>query len=158
MIDSHRNAQATVLDRLIDDMPGNSRESDQYRPMDLKKAMAVVIRDLENLLNSRRSITPVPAQFKAVNHSVAVYGLKDFTAENPSNPVALQLIRKDVERTISKFEPRLKNVKVQLVTGDEKERKLSFRVSGLLVVDPIRKPVAFDTYFDPARKEYVIST
>lgn len=157
MINSPANAQATVLDRLIDEKPAESRESDQYRLMDLKKAMAAVVRDLENLLNSRRSITHVPAQFKAVAHSVAVYGLKDYTAENPGNPAALQQIRKDVEMTISKFEPRLKNVSVRLETGDETERKLCFRVSGLLVVDPIREPVAFDTYFDPARKEYVIA-
>jgi type VI secretion system protein ImpF len=153
----YQQAQASVLDRLIDDAPGNTRESDRYRRMDLKATMAVVVRDLENLLNCRRSIARVPTPFKAVNQSVVVYGLRDFTAENPNNPSTLQLIRQDVEKTIAKFEPRLKNVKVRLVAGDETERKLSFRVSGLLVVDPIREPVAFDTYYDPARKEYVIA-
>jgi type VI secretion system protein ImpF len=150
-------AQASVLDRLIDDDPGNTRESDRYRRMDLKATMAVVVRDLERLLNTRRSIARLAAPFKAVDQSVFVYGLRDFTAENPNDPATLQLIRQDVENTIAKFEPRLKNVKVRLVAGDETERKLSFRVSGLLVVDPIREPVTFDTYYDATRKEYVIS-
>jgi type VI secretion system protein ImpF len=149
-------AQASVLDRLIDETPGQAREAGRYRRMDLQAIMAVVVRDLENLLNSRRSIARVPAAFKAVNQSVLMYGLRDFTAENPGDPAILHLIRKDVEHAISSFEPRLRNVTVKLIAGDENERKLSFRVSGLLVVDPIREPVAFDTYFDPGRKEYVI--
>lgn len=151
-------AQASVLDRLIDDDPGNTRESDRYRRMDLKATMAVVVRDLERLLNTRRNIARLAAAFKAVDQSVFVYGLRDFTAENPNDPATLQLIRQDVENTIAKFEPRLKNVKVRLVAGDETERKLSFRVSGLLVVDPIREPVTFDTYYDATRKEYVITS
>jgi len=157
VIENRLHAQETVLDRLIDDHPGEQVESDQYRRLDLKTAMSRVVRDLENLLNCRREITPIPDAFKAIDQSVVVYGLKDYTAESPNDPVALQMIRKDVEATIDKFEPRLKNVTVQLVTGDESERKLSFRVSGLLVVDPIREPVTFDTIFDPSRKEYVIS-
>lgn len=157
MIDYDQYAQPSVLDRLLDDAPGTTRESDPYRRMDLKAAMAVVVRDLEHLLNSRRSIARVPEPFKAVNRSVMVYGLKDFTAQNPNDPAIMQQIRQDVEKTIARFEPRLKNIKVRLITGDEAERKLSFRVSGLLVVDPIREPVTFDTYFDPMRKEYVIA-
>jgi type VI secretion system protein ImpF len=88
---------------------------------------------------------------------VATYGLKDFTAKNTDSQKLRQDIRKDVERSIARFEPRLKNVKVDLETGTKKERNLSFRISAMLVVDPIREPVAFDTYFDSIRKEYVVS-
>ena len=151
------NAQASLLDRLIDDDPGNSRESVQYRLLDVRQVKAFVVRDLENLLNSRRSITVLPAQFRELENSVATYGLKDFTAKNTDSQKLRQDIRKDVERSIARFEPRLKNVKVDLETGSKKERNLSFRISAILVVDPIREPVAFDTYFDSIRKEYVVS-
>lgn len=151
------NAQASLLDRLIDDDPGNSRESVQYRLLDVRQVKAFVVRDLENLLNSRRSITVLPAQFRELENSVATYGLKDFTAKNTDSQKLRQDIRKDVERSIARFEPRLKNVKVDLETGTKKERNLSFRISAMLVVDPIREPVAFDTYFDSIRKEYVVS-
>jgi type VI secretion system protein ImpF len=151
------NAQASLLDRLIDDDPGNSRESVQYRLLDVRQVKAFVVRDLENLLNSRRSITVLPPQFRELENSVATYGLKDFTAKNTDSQKLRQDIRKDVERSIARFEPRLKNVKVDLETGTKKERNLSFRISAMLVVDPIREPVAFDTYFDSIRKEYVVS-
>jgi type VI secretion system protein ImpF len=68
-----------------------------------------------------------------------------------------QQLRQDVERTISRFEPRLKNVTVHLETPTEKERNLRFRISGLLVVEPVAQPVSFDTYFDVNRSQYVIS-
>lgn len=151
------NAQASLLDRLIDDDPGNTGESVQYRRLDVRQVKAFVIRDLENLLNSRRNITQLPAEFRQLENSVASYGLKDFTAENTDSQKVRQIIRKDVERTIARFEPRLKNVKVELGTGSKKERNLNFHISAMLVADPILEPVAFDSYFDSIRKEYVVS-
>jgi len=151
------NAQASLLDRLIDEDPGNSRESVQYRLLNVRQVKASVVRDLENLLNSRRDITVLPAEFRELENSVATYGLKDFTGENTDSKKVRQTIRKDVERAIARFEPRLKNVKVDLETGEKKERNLSFRISAMLVVDPIREPVTFDTFFDSIRKEYVVS-
>jgi type VI secretion system protein ImpF len=151
------HAQASLLDRLIDEDPGSSGESDQHRLLNARQVKAFVVRDLENLLNSRRPITQLPVQLRELNHSVATYGLKDFTAENTDSQKVRQLVRRDVEQTIARFEPRLKNVKVDLETGSKKERNLSFRISAMLVVDPIREPVAFDTYFDAIRKEYVVS-
>jgi type VI secretion system protein ImpF len=51
----------------------------------------------------------------------------------------------------------LKNVTVVLEAGADKEHRLSFRISAILMVEPIREPVTFDTYFDSIRKEYVVS-
>jgi type VI secretion system protein ImpF len=39
----------------------------------------------------------------------------------------------------------------------QNERTLGFRITGILVVDPITEPVTFDTYFDVIKGEYVIS-
>ena len=149
--------QAPLLDRLIDEEPGNSGESAQQRLLNARQIKALVVRDLENLLNSRRSIAALPPEFRELQNSVATYGLKDFTALGADSHQVRQTILKDVEKAIARFEPRLKNVKVMVETGDQKERKLSFHISAMLVLDPIREPVAFDTFFDPIRKEYVVS-
>lgn len=151
------NAQASLLDRLIDADPNNSRESVQYRLLNVRQVKASVVRDLENLLNCRRNISLLPEGLRQLADSVATYGLKDFTAENTSSQDVRQTIRKDVERAVARFEPRLRNVKVIVETGSQKERNLNFRISAMLVVDPIREPVTFNTYFDSIRKEYVVS-
>lgn len=148
--------RAPLLDRLIDADPANSREPVQQRLLNTGQIKALVVRDLENLLNSRRSITPLSAELRELQRSVVTYGLKDFSALGADSLQVRQTIRKDVETAIARFEPRLKNVKVVLETGDREVRNLRFQIAALLVVDPIREPVTFDSYFDANRKKYVV--
>ena len=151
------NIQASLLDRLVDDEPGITHEPVQYRLVSIKQIKNSVIRDLENLLNTRRYILIPSAALKNLNSSLFVYGLKDFTAENPNSPFVRQRLRRDIEKTIMRFEPRLRNVTVHFETRSSAERTLRFRISGLLVLDFEKEPVVFDTYFDANRGEYFIS-
>ena len=157
MNQNQQNLQAALLDRLIDEEPGLSIESVQYRLLGIGQIKAAVIRDLENLLNARRNILVPPDAFEELNKSVFVYGLQDYTAQNPRSPTAKQQLRLDVERTIARFEPRLRNVTVHLEAPGPNERILRFRISAMLVIDPVAEPVTFDTYFDVNRGEYTIS-
>lgn len=154
---NEQNIQASVLDRLIDNDPGVSNEPVQYGLLDIRQIRRSVIRDLENLLNSRRFILSIPSEFKEVNNSLLVYGLRDFTSFDPRNPSIKQRLRNEVKQTISRFEQRLKNVTVRIETQEGNERNIRFRITGMLVVGPIREPVAFDTFFDINRGEYVIA-
>jgi type VI secretion system protein ImpF len=157
MNQSQQNIQASILDRLIDLEPGVSREPVQYRYLTIGQTKASVVRDIENLLNTKRSLSVPPTACREVNHSLFVYGLEDFTAQNPSSPMVRQQLRQQIEMVISRFEPRLKNVKVNFEKSTENERNLRFRINALLVVDPVTEPVTFDSYFDVSRGEYVIS-
>ena len=141
----------------MDHEPGVSHEPVQYRLLSIGQIKASVIRDLENLLNARRQILPPPVAYREVNNSLFVYGLRDFTSQNPKSVPVRQQLRQDVEKTISRFEPRLRNVTVHLETPTQKERNLRFRINGLLVVEPLAEPITFDTYFDVNRGEYIIS-
>jgi type VI secretion system protein ImpF len=157
MNQNQKNLQASLLDRLIDEEPGLSMESVQYRLLGFGQIKAAVTRDLEYLLNTRRNIMVPPDAFEELNKSLFVYGLQDYTAQNPRSPTAKQQLRLDVERTIARFEPRLRNVTVHLEAPGPNERVLKFRISALLVIDPVAEPVTFDTYFDVNRGEYIIS-
>jgi type VI secretion system protein ImpF len=157
MNQNQRNLQASLLDRLIDEEPGLSIESVQYRLLGFGQIKAAVTRDLESLLNARRNILVPPDAFEELNKSVFVYGLQDYTAQNPRSPTAKQQLRLDVEQTIARFEPRLRNVTVHLEAAGANERVLKFRISAVLVIDPVAEPVTFDTFFDVNRGEYIIS-
>lgn len=154
---SKRNIQASILDRLIDNEPGVSHEPVHQRLLSIGQLKILVIRDLENLLNTKRQIIAPPEVCKEVDNSLYNYGLTDFTASNPKSGAVRQQIRQDIEQTIMRFEPRLKNVTVQFENPTRIERHLRFRIIGLLVVDPVTEPVTFDTYFDVTKGEYVIS-
>jgi len=151
------NIQASVLDRLIDQEPQVSSEPVQYRFLSVGQAKALVVRDLENLLNTKRTVWVPPLSYREVTNSLFVYGLQDFTAQSPRSPVARQQLRRHIEGVISRFEPRLRNVKVTLETSAQSDRNLRFRISALLVVDPVSEPVTFDTFFDVSRGEYLIT-
>ncbi|MBI5590672.1 MAG: type VI secretion system baseplate subunit TssE [Deltaproteobacteria bacterium] len=149
------NIQASILDRLIDDAPGNSREPAQERFL-IGQIRDTVARDLENLLNSRRHILVPPVSYREVNNSLFVYGLPDYTSRNPGNVSVRSQLRLEIEKTISRFEPRLKHVAVHIDSRVSNTRDLGFRITAVLVVDPIAEPVTFDTYFDLNRSKYAI--
>jgi type VI secretion system protein ImpF len=157
MNENQHNMQASILDRLIDAEPQLSHEPVQQRLVDIRQIKASVVRDLEQLLNARRHIFPPPAALTEVNNSLYVYGLRDFTSQNPRSPSVRQQLRQDIEKTIARFDPRLRNVNVQFESKNPNERNLRFRITGMLVVDPVVEPVTFDTYFDINRSQYVIT-
>jgi type VI secretion system protein ImpF len=152
-----QNLKASLLDRLVDNELGISHEPARARFASSEQIKASVVRDLENLLNTKRRILVPPAAYKEVGSSLLVYGLRDFTSQNPRSAWVRQQLRRDIEKTIALFEPRLRNLTVKVDTPTEKERNLRFRINGLLVIEPVMEPVTFDTYFDVSRGEYIIS-
>jgi len=151
-----QDTQTSILDRLIDTEPGVTHEPVQRRFATINQVRDAVVRDLENLLNTRRSIHPVPEVDGQVAASLFTYGVRDFISYSPRSPSVRQQIRQEIERVIVQFEPRLRNVSVRLDSSAGSERTLRFRISALLVVDPVTAPVTFDTCFDINRGDYSI--
>lgn len=155
MIEKNRNVQASILDRLLDYDPKVASESVRDR-LSVRQVKDAVIRDLEFLLNTRRQILLPSPEYSEVHNSLYMYGLQDFTMKNPASTIVRQKLRQVIERTISRFEPRLKNVNVQIEESGQNARDLRFRITAILVIEPITEPVIFDTYFDVSRGEYKI--
>lgn len=164
------NIQRSLLDRLIDAEPAVSRDPARYRQASMQEVKATVIRDLEKLLNTKAIVVAPPPSYRELHKSLYTYGLADFTALNPRSTSVRQKLRQEIEAAIQRFEPRLKNVTVRIEMASqgernsmtragrsgESDRALRFKITGLLVIDPLTEPVAFDTYFDVSRNEYVI--
>jgi type VI secretion system protein ImpF len=151
----NENIIPSILDRLIDNNPDLSLEAAQDRYLDIRQIKAQVVRDLENLLNTRRHIFDPPDGFREVSDSLFTYGVNDFTSHNPGNISVKKSIKQDMEKVIARFEPRLKNVSV-VVEGDSRINSLRFRINAMLVVEPESEPVSFDTFFDINRGEYAV--
>lgn len=148
--------QTSLLDRLMDREPGVSHEPVQSRYATISQIRDSVIRDLENLLNTRRNIIEAPEAYEQVNTSVYTYGLRDFTSLSPRSPSVRLQIRQEIERTIALFEPRLRSVSIRIDGAETIDRSLRFRISALLVADPVTEPITFDTYLDINRGEFVV--
>ena len=156
-MDDQVNLNASILDRLLDDDPKVSQEPSRQRIMSEKQILNSVIRDIENLLNTRCSPIDIPVPFKTLKNSLIRYGISDFSVENPGTSQVRQKLCREIETALSVFEPRLKQPMVRVERETQKTRKLFFRISGILVMEPLSEPVSFDTFFDLNRGQYVIS-
>lgn len=151
------NLTASLLDRLLDEDPSQTRESEQQRIVSEQAIINSVIRDIENLLNTRCSPIEIPKSFTNLNASLIGYGIRDFSVENPETSIVRQKLCKEIESAIQRYEPRLKKAAVRLDQRGKKKEQLYFIITGMLVVDPLNEPVSFDTFFDVGRNRYIIA-
>lgn len=109
-----------------------------------------VRRDLEALLNTRRSWLQWPVNLRELEQSVLGFGLPDFTVMDLSTDEARQWLCDEIRDTIVRFEPRLARVSVIAEEGEMTlERQLRLRIDAILLVDPVPEPVAFQSDLEP---------
>ena len=139
-------ARALLFDRLVD-LPDELDGSDSYgqerslRILNSKQLKASVKRELERLLNTRCSI-PLH-QLGAEERSVVNYGIPDFSSLSPHNADDHALIASIVGQTISAFEPRLRQVRVEVGPAFAAESALWLNISAELAVGMFSEPVSF---------------
>lgn len=150
----------SILDRLIDKEPGTQVETPKTRNQLLRDLKDSVRRDLENLLNTRRSMFPIPDERELLRQSVIGYGIPDFGMIPGGSDERREELRQDVEDTIRRFETRLKSLTVDLVIdpNDAARRIIRFRIDGMLHAEPAPEPVKFDSLLSVSRHEFQVKT
>jgi len=146
----------SVLDRLLDDDPKHSAEVPLSRPQSLRALKAGLKRDLEWLLNTRRTIDSPPDSSRETLRSVYHYGFADISSKSVLSPEDQGDLVKEMESAIALFEPRLKHVKVRMESAGGGTQRLSFVIEGLLQVDPAPEPVRFDTVLEIGTGQYAV--
>jgi type VI secretion system protein ImpF len=133
----------SLLDRLIDPDAGGTGYQPGYS---VTQMTAAVLRDLEDLLNTRCSITAVPAQYTEVLGSICVFGMPELHSLNAISDQQRGQIGDKLEEIIRRFEPRLEDIRVTVVPQPDPhlERTIRFRIEARLAIDPA-PPVVFDT-------------
>jgi type VI secretion system protein ImpF len=145
MSDDEPRLQPSILSRLTDtDTAGTSWR----RGYELDDMISAVRHDLEDLLNTPRVSPDIPTAFENTRNSVAGYGLPEMVSRSAHTPEEQEHLRDLLQETISRFEPRLQDVRAEVAseTGDVSTR-LRFRIRARLCVDPAPE-VAFDTILE----------
>ncbi len=149
------SATLSVLDRLIDEDPTNPYEVALTRPETVQRLKASLRRDLEWLLNARRIAIEPPAGLREINRSAYMFGLPDLMSFSLGSEKDRTRLLRTLQTTLRIFEPRLANVRVvPLDANDPKRQSLSFRIEGMLIMDPAPEHVTFDTVLDVPTGEY----
>ncbi|MBV9157466.1 MAG: type VI secretion system baseplate subunit TssE [Acidobacteriaceae bacterium] len=145
----------SVLDRLIHD-PNELESAFETRLGSLRKLKEAVRRDLEWLLNTRQPVIGAPEGSEAQN-SLFMYGLPDITSMSVKSTRERKRLTEAIQTAVAKFEPRMANVRVNLVTvGEDRVPNLRFVIEGLLRVDPSPEQVSFDTVLELSSGEYKV--
>lgn len=153
-----RTVQPSLIDRLTDEDPRSQVEGRTSYAESLRRFKAAVRRDLEWLLNTRRTPEMPTDDLTELNKSVYVYGVPDITSQSRDSVAARLRLLRQIEETLSKFEPRLTDVRISLadIDGDARRRELHFVVEGTLQLDPTPEQVMFDTVLQFSSGQYDI--
>jgi type VI secretion system protein ImpF len=153
-VDNEVRITPSVLDRLLDDRPDQSRDAPATRQTSLRLLKDAVRRDLEWLLNARITSESASEELPEVSKSLAAYGLPDLTSANVHDPDGRDDLRRAIEKAVTVFEPRLEGVEVELDRVVEGERSVRFRIEARLRVEPTPEPVVFDTMLQIGNGEF----
>src|SRR5450432_4593149 len=102
--------EQSLLERLIDLEPRNATEQPATRAQSVRQLKASLRRDLEWLLNTRRTPEAVGNEFQELEGSLFNYGLPDLTTLNWECTRDRSDLARMIEALLAIFEPRLTRV------------------------------------------------
>lgn len=146
----------SIIDRLIEPR-GEEVTDTRMRGQTVRELEESVRRDLQDLLNTRRSATDGFPEDTELSRSLLTFGLPELTSFDPTVPDQRRNLQDIIERTICKFEPRLMDVRVKSISADAASgRGLRMCVEALLRVSPAPVPIAFDTLVKSGSGEWQV--
>jgi type VI secretion system protein ImpF len=152
-----KTVEQSLLDRLIDLEPKNPTEQPVTRAQSVRQLKSSLRRDLEWLLNTRRTPEAVGSEFQELERSLFNYGLTDLTTLNWESTRDRSFLARMVENLLATFEPRLKRVRVVAVGElSATQNILRFQIEGLLDMDPAPERISFDTVLQLSSGEYQV--
>lgn len=131
--------------------------------VDARQLIAAVRRDVERLLNTRRTDLFDLSGRPEAAASLLAYGLPDLSIYSGRSAADRRTICELIADLLRKFEPRLvpTSIRVDYVDGGQAvgmntASEAHFRIRAILHVDPLRQPVTFDTAVDMETSEVTI--
>ena len=146
--------QPSVFDRLLDPRSGGTAAAPGYS---LRQLMASILRDLNDLLNTVCPVRTVPARYPETARSVAAYGVADLDSAEADTPQQRAAIGLVIKAAIERFEPRLKSVRVLMLSEKPDARMaVMYRIDAKIAADPA-PAVAFETLLELNTGKCVVS-
>jgi type VI secretion system protein ImpF len=147
----------SVLERLIDREPKAAAEAAPTRAQSVRLLKASLRRDLEWLLNTRRTPDPAGPEYAEVSRSLFNYGLPDLNSLNWESVRDRSRLAKVIEEVLHRFEPRLLSVRVvPLEAASGAAHVMRFQIEGMLDMDPSPEHISFDTTLQLSSGEYQV--
>jgi len=142
---------SSVLDRLIQ----VERHPTTYAAS-VRALKESIRRDMEDLLNTRRSSAQVFAGYPLARASVVNYGLDDLSAFKLASGDGGMQAQRAVERCLAEYEPRLRDVHVEILRSEATSREIRLHIKATIPIEPNAETVTFDSMLDLASGLYLV--
>lgn len=153
-----RAVTPSLLDRLTDLDTQQLSDAQLSRDASARAYRLGVQRDVELLLNTRRTIVEVSDAHPELRRSVHEYGVPDLTGRYMDARGNNARIVTDIRDTLQRFEPRLTKVTVTMQSNSQVlTPQVRFTISATLRMDPGVEQIVFDTVFEVARGTFEIA-
>ena len=131
---------------------------DQVRSgLSIQELRQSIAQDLEDLLNNRMTHLGQSAEYYSeIKSSILQFGIIDFVGLSTANPMDRDKICHSIAQSISAHEPRLKQVKVEMLMNENNMSSLYLSISAYLNISPLYETVMFDALLKPTTQQYVI--
>ena len=147
----------SVIERLIDRDPKSQTENPPSRAQSVRLLKASLRRDLEWLLNTRRTPDPAGSEYAEVSKSLYNYGLPDLNSLNWESVRDRSRLSRVIEEVLHNFEPRLLSLRVvPLEPAAGSAHVMRFQIEGMLDMDPSPEHISFDTTLQLSSGEYQV--
>src|SRR5690606_20633733 len=88
--------------------------------------------------------------------SILQFGIIDFVGLSTANPMERDKICRSIEQSIHAHEPRLKQVKVEMLMDEHNRGSLCVSIHAFLNIYLLYEPVIFDAFLKATTQQYVI--
>jgi type VI secretion system protein ImpF len=151
-----RSVLPSLLDRLTDEAPNRPADPAPTFEASARAFRESVQRDVEWLLNTRRTMVQIPDRQPLLRESVFTYGLEDTTGLAVNTQEGRKQLQQMLQDALRRFEPRLADMRVRLVdvAAASGTPMVRFTVEATLRMDPSPERVVFDTVLEIASGVY----
>lgn len=145
--------KTTLFDRML---PNERYTNNGLSLKELRESVAL---DLEELLNCRMAnLQNIIDDFPLAKRSIIQFGIIDFVGLSTANPSDREKICQSIANSITSHEPRLKQVKVEMLIEGHNMGALYLSIQAYLNIHPLYEPVIFDALLKPSTQQYTILT
>lgn len=147
--------KATIIDRLVDLDPKSRTEIKPLRTFGRDEMKESIRLNIEWILYTRSSLSS--ELFDKRNLTVIDYGVPDFGSYFTINEADQKHLIEKLEKIISTFEPRIRNVKIRMrqKAEDAREKTFNIIIDAEMIIDNVREAVSFVTVMNSDKDEGV---
>ena len=130
-----------LFDRLVDEDVDASSEIEARRFISLDELKESITKDLTFLLNTK--ISPFWVEYSKTMKIPFSYGINSTAPSSAETVFEIQDLEERIRQTIADFEPRLKNVQIQILTMGVTPGNADVLIDADVVAGNLRVPLSF---------------